>query len=305
MKNILEDGTIDGGNLYFTRPYNFSLSGNQYSLTSMNVYVHSFDNSVYPTSYSSATGISMYATYNNSFSAYFNSMLMKLYNANEIAYLNGKSGGIYSVSSMTSSTTSELYNSGRFNPSQFDGSNISLSSFSAAVTSMYIFSFNREVYGDRILDGTWKIYNGNTLLANEFIVQKDSPSFSLSSLLYSTSLTSATKFWVFPDSGLMVAWSSSADTMNALSGISSIQFSNSVVVKNKTINLYIDPNEFNVSDNYSFYDRYLKTGQLSEPRITTIGLYNPWGTLIAKVKLPKAIRKTNVPITIKLVLDIL
>lgn len=301
-KVILEDGTLDKGILTFTRPYSFSLSGASFVSSAINVYSHTYDSNIYPSSYTTATGFGCYATSGNSFSGYFHTTLMQLFNQNIIHAINGPVG-IYSTTSLTSSVTSAIYNEGMFNPLLFEGNSISLSSFTATVSSFYVYCFSRDLFGHRMLDGTIKLWAGNTLIAEENGIHRDSFVLSLSSSVYTSSLTGLTKFWVFPENGKIVVWSSSGGTLAALSGITNISFSNSVDVHNYTINVRLEADEYTVSDNQSFYNRYYTRGDLTQPRITTVGFYNPWGDLIAISKLPKPIIKSNIPIDFKFVLD--
>lgn len=299
-KNILDDGTIDSGVLLFSRPYNFSLSGN-YSSTSQNIFLHSYDQEIYPPSLSTATGFSVFATATNSSSGYYYMALMKLFNFRAIADYRGT----FSITSITASTSSALYNAGKVDPNFLGGTNVTLSSFSASITSLYYYHFGREVIGDRILDGTLTLNNGLSLMAKEPYVAKDAPILSLTSTLYQDSYSAVTRFWVFPDTGELILWSSSGGTLQALSAVSNIQFSNSVAISNITINALLQPEEFNSSANRSFYSRSFADGNTPDTCFSTLIFYNPWGQALATCQIPRTMRKSTVPLDAKIILDIL
>ncbi len=289
-KNILENGSCDFGVLELSRPYSFVLSGNTYSTTSLNIFVHTFDSSMYPSSAGGTiTGFSAYCTTNN---------------AKALASYDGT----FSISSLTSSTTSNLMNSGKFNPNSFNGdfNNVSLSTYSASVTSLYIYNFNRNVYGDKIHDATLQLFlsGSSTAFAYDTYSYNNVSLYSLSSS-YVDSTSAITRIWVFCDIGKIALWSSNSSIMNSFTGINKVNFRNSLHVPNVTINLNINQDEYNLTENYSFYGQDYNNGLVPDTWFTTVGLYNPWNDLIAVAKIQKPIKKGNIPITIKMILDLL
>ncbi len=307
-KNILDGGSLDFGPVEFTRPYSFSLNASQYSLTSRNYFVHSFDSTIYPAGTSSVTGFSVFATSSNSFSSHFYVALMQLYNRGAL----WRWDGIFATTSLTSavaSTTAELYfGSGKFSPEKAAGdfNKISLSSFSATLSGIFIWAFDRSIFGSGIKNGTAALYTTSSTAAVAF--DGGSPFgekiVSLTSS-YSDSSVSATRLWLLPDVGIVVGWSSDNSRLSSFSAISTINFRNSVEVMNFTANLRIEPDEFNHSENPSFYFSEYSKGQQSDAWFTTIGLYNRWNELVAVAKCQRPIRKTGVPITIRLVFDLI
>jgi hypothetical protein len=302
-KNILDGGSVDSGILNFSRPYTFSLTSN-YSLTSQNIFSHSFDTTIYPTSLGTATGFSLFCTSANSFSGYYYTTIMQLYNQRELESFNG----LFALTTLTAALTASFSSVDKFNPYKADNefNNLSISSFSASVTGLYIYCFDRSIYGDKIHDGTLQlILNGsNTALAYDTYSYNNVSVYSLTSN-YNDSISSVTRFWVLPDNGKLVLWSSDQNIMNSFTGINVIKFRNSVAINNKTLNLHINPDEFNITENYTYYLNDYATGRAPETWFTTVGLYNPWNELIAVMKVQTPIKKGNVPITIKAILDLL
>jgi len=303
IKNILDFGSVDTGLIYFSRPYDFSLSGASFDLTGVkNVFVHTFDQSIYPSSLSTATGWAVYASKDNSASGYYYTSLMQLFNFRVLA----NHDGLYSTTSVTSSVSAvNFINEGKFNMDLFQGDPTIWQTVSANLTGVYVYNFDREVYGDRIYDGSLSMYANNALVAFDAngVVNRNAV-VSLSSSIYGDSATSVTRFWAMPDIGKIIVWSNDLGTMNGLSSVTEIKFRNSIAVSNTTVNLRIEPNEYNLSDNFSFYLRDYSGGELPDTWITSIQLYNPWNDLIAVCKLQKPIRKTpNVHLTFKIVID--
>ena len=196
-------------------------------------------------------------------------------------------------------------NSGKFDMSLYQGNPAIYQTLSANVTGMYIYNFNREVYGDRIFDGSLVLLNNGTTAAYDNLgISKNSGIYTLTSSIYYDTLTSATRFWVLPDIGKIISWSSDSSILNSLSGVNEIQFKNTVAVANTTINLRIEPDEYNASENFSFYLRDYTSGETPDTFITSIGLFNDFNELLAVCKLQKPIRKSSsYPITIKIILD--
>lgn len=300
IKNIVDDGSIDSGLIYFTRPYDFSLSGN-YSSTSVNVFNHVFDQTIYPSTLISATGFSVYASSSNSFSGYYYVSMMKLFNLNEIKHFNG----LFATTTLTSSITSSFNNSSRFNPDVSEGDRTIYQTLSSSISAIHLFAFDRNTYGDKIYDGSLSLYMDNVCIAYDSKTIKDTGIYTLTSSLsaYQSTTSSTTKFWVLPDTGLIMLWSSDSSVMNGLTGVNRVVFRNGLGIANTTINIHIDPDEYNLSENYSFYEKDYHSGQLPDTWITTIGLYNPWNDLLAVCKLQRPIRKTRIPLTFKIVID--
>ncbi len=301
-KNIIDDGSIDSSVIKFSRGFTFTLSGNQFSTTSLNTYQHLFDQSIYPSTLTSASGFAAFATSSNAFSGYYYTTIMQLYNRKLLYDWNG----LFAITSLTSSTSSNFINTGLLNPNKAfnEFNNISVSSFSANVTGLYIFCFNKEIYGDHIHDGTLKLFfsGSSTAVAYDTYSFNNETVYSLTSN-YTDTTSAITRFWVFSDIGKVICWSSNPSILDSFSAITKVEFRNALSIPNLTMNLVLQPDEFQMSDNPSYYLKNYDTGQLSDTFFTTIGLYNPWNELLAVCKLQKPIRKTNVPMTIKLVID--
>lgn len=304
LKDILDFGSVDTGTFLFSRQYDFIATGASLSVTSSNVLTHFYDQDIYPPSLSSVTGSAMFCTATNSSSGMYYVALKRLYDYRALESFQG----VFSITALTSSLTSiDFQNTGKFDMNYWQGNPAIYESFSASVTGIYVYNFNKNVYGDRILDNSLSLFTNGVMVAHDdTTIAKNSPIYTLTSSMYYDSSTSVTRFWVLPDIGNVISWSSDGAINDSLSSVNEISFRNSVVITNTTVNLRIEPEEFNVSENFSFYLRDFSAGELPDTWITTIGLYNDWGDLIAIAKPTKPIRKaSNIPLTFKISLDYL
>lgn len=301
-KNILDDGSIDSGLITFSRPYNFSFSGATISTTSANTFLHLFDQSLYPSTLTSATGFGGYCKIDNALSGYYYTTIMQLYNRGLLLDFTG----LFALTTLTGSTTTNFMNVDMYNPNRGNNAfnQYSISALTATVTSVHIFCFDRTIYGDHIHDGTLELYlTGSTSrLAYDTYSFNNEDTYSLTSN-YNDSTSAITRFWVFADIGKIICWSSNQSIMDSFTAITNIRFRNALDMPNTTVNLSINPEEFKFSDNPSYYSKNYSTGQLPDSFFQGVGLYNSWNELIAVCKFQNPIRKSTVPITVKLILD--
>lgn len=291
------DSRIRTDLLQFNRSYNF-IASSTFSYNDVNYLTHTFP-SYFPSSYSATTSSAtyVYATKDNNFSGYYYHSLMMLYKCGAINDFDG-------ILSITSDLASNLlgvsaHNYG-YRPINLPFDKFSSTSFQ--MSYLYIISCKKNDYGDGIRKMSTSAYIGNQLFAYDNT--NDDRQFANMTIAHSAYTGNNTYAWLLKDYGKMIFWTDASSLSSSLSGISNIQFDNTVHVMNTTVHIILEGDEFNYSENPSFYEKFYETGKLQPTYFTSIGLFNNKDDLLAVVNLAKPMKKfARMPITIKLSLD--
>ena len=240
-----------------------------------------------------------YVSRNNSLSSFYNVTMMKLYSSGAINDFNG-----YNKINVTYAT-SETINYGKIIPIS------SSSAYTMDLSNICLINVPKKYYGDEIKKDTLAIYDssGNRMFYTRSVnytnthmfIEPDSNYFAA----VSASLNHESFYgWCLPDHGLVSIWSTNATVVNALTAsIHSVNLTGVLYNQNTTVNIVIQPDEYNTTTNPSFMERNTLSADsiANTTYITSVGLWNDYGDLLVVAKPAHPIRKhIGVPLSIKL-----
>lgn len=237
---------------------------------------------------------------NGSLSSFYNVLMMKSYACGVVSDYRGYNKIV------TQYELNEQYNFGK------SINVMSSSSFTADMSSIYVITIPKRYYGDEIKNNSVNIWDasGNRLfystssayMNNYFRIEPDFTHPLFESL--SATVQKENYFgWCIKDSGVCSIWSSLSAVNAAINQIQNLSFSGVLYSQNTTINIVIQPDEFNTTTNQSFIERNsLSADSIANTTyITSVGLWNDYGDLLAVAKPCHPIRKNiGVPVSIKL-----